>query len=296
MTGYGSAQAAVEGWLISVEIRAVNSRFLDLSFKIPDDYRQLESLLRERIQNQVARGKVECRVQLKAATTSPSNPAINPAAVHEFAQHYAKLKDVLPDLRPPGLHELLSWPGVNASAPTDQLAVRDLILSLSAEALAQMRLARQREGAAISLILADRVRLMIEIAAPLRQQLPQVLSEQQARITERLETALGLVEGRNQALISIEEVRARISQEVALIASRIDVAEELDRLIVHCKEVLNLLASNKPVGKRLDFVVQELNREANTLGAKMVSDDFSKAAIDLKVLIEQLREQVQNLE
>ncbi len=295
MTGYGSAQSSADGWLVSVEIRSVNSRFLDLTFKVPDEHRALEAVLREMVQAKIARGKVECRVQMRRSETA-QQAQINFPAVDAFKQQYGQLKALIPELAQPALRDLLEWPGVRGGMEAEPEAIRALVVDLSRQALTQMLQARQREGEALAAVLADRARQMLEIAAHLRVRLPQVLQDQQTRITERLETALGLVADRNGALISAEEVRARIAQEVVMIGTRIDVAEELDRLVVHCKEVINLLASGKPAGKRLDFVVQELNREANTLGSKMVAEDFSRAAVELKVLIEQMREQVQNLE
>jgi uncharacterized protein (TIGR00255 family) len=295
MTGYGSAQAALSGWLASVEIRSVNSRFLDLTLKVPEELRATEPALREMLQAALSRGKVECRVVLRQNDAAPG-AELNLAAVDAFYQHYRHLKQRLPELAAPSVREVLEWPGVRGGADTGTDTLREPVIDLARQALAQLVTGRSREGAALAGVLRERAEQMLQISAQLRERLPQVLQEQQTKITERLQAALGLVPDRNNMVLSADEVRARIAQEVVLIGTRIDVAEELDRLMVHCKEVAALLASGQPAGKRLDFVIQELNREANTLGSKMVAEDFSKAAVDLKVLIEQMREQVQNLE
>ena len=295
MTGYGSAQGSLEGWLILVELRSVNSRFLDLTLKIPDDHRILEAPLKEMIQARLARGKAECRVIVRRSDDVGA-VVLNPESITAFNAHYQSLKARVKDLAAPTIRDIMEWPGVRSVNEITPETLRELVFALGQQALEQLLQARSREGAALAELLADRAQKMLTIAAQLRVRLPQVLQDQQRRITERLEAALGLVTDRSASVLSLDETRARIAQEVMIIGLRIDVAEELDRLVVHCQEILHLLTSGHPAGKRLDFIIQELNREANTLGSKMVAEDFSKAAIELKVLIEQMREQVQNLE
>jgi uncharacterized protein (TIGR00255 family) len=295
MTGYGHADQEHQGWRLGIEIRSVNSRFLDLTIKAPEDVRSLESALRELVQSRLARGKVELRVNLKREQTTGSDQ-LDSAAMQRFAAVWNQARAAVPNLRDPGLGDVLGWPGVRATENFDAEALRPALLEAAQRAVAALIAAREREGAALAATMGDRVGQMRTIAATLKTELPAVLEQTQAKITERMEAALGLVAGRNGAAITADEARERIRQEVVMIGMRIDVAEELDRLQSHCNEVDRLLASGKEAGKRLDFLIQEMHREANTLGSKMVSERFSQASIDLKVLIEQLREQVQNIE
>jgi len=295
MTGYGNAQTNCNGWLIHVELRCVNSRFLDLNLKIPEEYRTLEAPLREMLQARLARGKVECRIIVRRLEAS-STGLLDSETINLFSTYYQNLKTQIKDLAPPTVKDILEWAQIGNPSNVLSDTLHEGVLAQAQQALEQLMQTRLREGTALAQLLVQRSHEMLEIAAQLKLRLPQVLQEQQKRVKERLEGALGLLADRGTGILSAEEIRARITQEVVIIGMRIDVAEELDRLIVHCEEILRLLTSAKPVGKRLDFVIQELNREANTLGSKMVAEDFSKAAIELKVLIEQMREQVQNLE
>jgi uncharacterized protein (TIGR00255 family) len=294
MTGFGAAQGAAAGWQVAVELRSVNSRYLDLTFKLPDDARAHEAALRELIASRIGRGKLECRVALKQiALAAP--PQINDDALAQYAALHERVRGKLSHLAAPRLAEVLAWPGVSTATEDDGVALREAIMRSAREALDAMLAARAREGVAMGAAIAERIAAIRTTVAALRKRLPEVLTQQQARITERMEAALGLVAGRHGA-ISADEIRDRIRQEVTMIGTRIDVAEELDRLDTHCNEVDRLLAGGGAIGKKLDFIVQEFNREANTLGSKMVAEDFQKAAIELKVLIEQMREQLQNLE
>jgi uncharacterized protein (TIGR00255 family) len=294
MTGFGAAQRAAAGWQVVVEVRSVNSRYLDITFKLPEDARAAEAALRERITARVGRGKLECKAALKPVGVAAA-PQIDDAAVAQYAALHERIRTKLPQLAAPRLSDVLAWPGVTNGQEDDSAALREAILATADEALDALLAARAREGAALAATIGARVATIRATVAGLRTRLPEVLAQQQARITERMETALGLVAGRTGP-IPAEEVRERIRQEVIMIGTRIDVAEELDRLDTHCNEVDRLLAAGGAVGKKLDFIVQEFNREANTLGSKMVAEDFQKAAIELKVLIEQMREQLQNLE
>jgi uncharacterized protein (TIGR00255 family) len=295
MTGFGAAQTAAAGWQIVVEARSVNSRYLDITFKLPEDARAFEAALRELIGSKIARGKLELKVALKPVGAAAA-PHINEEAVAQYAGLHERIRAKLPALAAPRLADVLAWPGVTTQEEEDNTALRDALLATATQALDALAAARAREGAALAQAIASRVATIRATVATLRTRLPEVLAHQQQRITERMEAALGLVANRNGGPVPVEEVRERIRQEVIMIGTRIDVAEELDRLDAHCKEVDRLLAAGGAVGKKLDFIVQEFNREANTLGSKMVAEDFQKASIELKVLIEQMREQLQNLE
>jgi uncharacterized protein (TIGR00255 family) len=301
MTGFGAAQSTIAGWQVVAEVKSVNSRYLDLSFKLAEDARAHEALLREAITARVARGKLECKIALKPAGVAAA-PQLNEAAVAQFAALHERVRSLVPHLAAPRLSDVLAWPGVSTQQDenTENTPLRDAILAITHQALDALLAARAREGAALAQAITSRIAAIRAIVATLRTRLPQVLAQQQQRITERMEVALGLVAGQKGlnagSPIGAEEVRERIRQEVIMIGTRIDVAEELDRLDAHCTEVDRLLKAGGAVGKKLDFIVQEFNREANTLGSKMVAEDFQKASIELKVLIEQMREQLQNLE
>jgi uncharacterized protein (TIGR00255 family) len=295
MTGFGSGEAADAQWRLVLELRCVNSRFLDLALKLPDEFRWAEGALREQLAAAVARGKLECRLAVRRER-SDSAPTLNDSAVGAFASAYLQLSRQVVGMAAPTIADVLAWPGVRATDEADQDQQRKLLTQAAQVALKQLGESRAREGRALAQVLAGKLHQMLDIIAQLRTALPQVLEQTQAKISERMHAALGLVTDQQAATVSAEEIRERIRQEVVMIGMRIDVAEELDRLAGHCNQVLGLLTSTEAVGKRLDFLIQEMHREANTLGSKMVSDAFSQASIDLKVLIEQLREQVQNIE
>jgi len=282
MTGYAAAAAASPRGTLSLELRSVNSRFLDLQFRIVDALRAHEPLLRERIATRVARGKIDCRLALT------EEPAQGIAQLHgETISRLKALSDAarksFPDAAPLSIADVLRWPGVVAE-PTDDEGLRSAVDKLCQRALDDFVAARAREGAKLAAGILERVRAMrahVDQVTPL---IPQALAAYQEKISQRLREAIGSAED--------ERIRA----EVALFAARADVAEEIDRLRAHLGETERVLAAGGLVGKRLDFLAQELNREANTLASKAASPAIADCALELKVLVEQIREQVQNLE
>lgn len=295
MTGYAVSSRDTDAGTITLELRSVNSRFLDLQFRINDDLRSLEPLLREAITARVARGKVECRVSFgrkEQATGLAAN-----------AELLAALKDVqqsvlqsFPQARPMSVNELLRWPGVLADAELSQETMQAGVQATLGAALGAFVESRQREGAALETMLLSRIADIEAIVAHITPLVPQAIEQFRQKAVERMQEALGIALSDGKASVGTDEIHERIRQEVTLYGIRVDVAEELTRLSGHLAETRAILKKGGQVGKRLDFMMQELNREANTLGSKAALKELSDASMQMKLLIEQMREQVQNLE
>jgi uncharacterized protein (TIGR00255 family) len=284
MTGYAAASAETARGSLSLELRSVNSRFLDLQFRVHDELRALEPVLRELIVARVSRGKLDCRLFLNETQGAQPGARVNAEALGRLKQLSEQVMRTLPQATPLRVADALRWPGVIAEAPIDEAATRALAERLCRKALEDLVAARSREGAKLAAAIAERVAAMrrkVDEVAPL---VPQYLAAYQAKLAERLREAIGSADD--------ERVRA----ELAVFASKVDVDEELTRLSTHLTEVERVLAAGGAVGKRLDFIAQELNREANTLASKAASAPLSDCALELKLLVEQMREQVQNLE
>ncbi len=294
MTGFAGAAFATPLGQAAVEIRSVNARFLDLSLKVADELRAFEPLVRERIAARLARGKVDCRIGLQQAA-GPSSARLDPAALAALGKLGEQVRQLLPAATPLSVADVLAWPGIVAAPPVDPEAVRAALVAALDDALDRLQESRAREGAAI----ADGLRLRCDgieaIVERLRARLPELRGAVERKLTERLNQALASPLASAGAL-SRDEVAERIRQEVTLYGLRADVDEELSRLATHVAEVRRVVDGAGPVGRRLDFLMQELNREANTLGSKATAIDLAQSAIELKLLIEQMREQVQNLE
>lgn len=294
MTGFAGASFATPLGQAAIEIRSVNSRFLDLTLKIADDLRAFEPQIRERIGARLARGKVECRLGLQRAAAAEST-RLNPAALAGLQRLGEQVRQALPQAAPMSIAEALAWPGVLESPPLDAEALRAALLASLDEALDRLQDSRAREGAAIADGLRSRCDAILAIVEQLRGRLPELRAAVERKLTERLNQALGAPLAAAAALTR-EEVAERIRQEVTLYGLRADVDEELSRLATHVAEVRRIVDAGGAVGRRLDFLMQELNREANTLGSKATAIDLAQSAIELKLLIEQMREQIQNLE
>ncbi|HRE16132.1 MAG TPA: YicC family protein [Rhodocyclaceae bacterium] len=283
MTGYAAKTRDVGHGSLQLEIKSVNSRFLDPTFRVSEDLRTVEPALRELLTARVARGKLECRLYYNAATKAAA--AELQAEVLASLKHLEQLvRQSMPDARPLSVSDVLRWPGMLGETTLDVAALTPIVLELANEALADFGASRAREGEKMAATISARVGRMREIVADVAPRIPQA----QALFAEKIRQRL------NEALATADEERIR--QEVAVFAARIDVAEELARLVAHLDEVERVLKAGGAVGKRLDFLMQELNREANTLGSKSAVTEVSQAAMELKLLIEQMREQVQNLE
>jgi uncharacterized protein (TIGR00255 family) len=282
MTGYAAASAGSPRGTLSLELRSVNARFLDLQFRIADELRALEPMLRELIAARLARGKVDCRLSLAEGGAEVS-PRLNTEALGRLRALADAAKKAFPEAAPLRVADLLRWPGVIAE-DADEESLRAAVGELCRRALDELVAARSREGAKLAAGIAERVRVMRERVDQVTPLVPEALAVYQAKISERLREAIGSADDE------------RIRTEVAVFATKVDVAEELERLRVHLTEVERVLAAGAAVGKRLDFIAQELNREANTLASKAASQAISDCALELKLLVEQIREQVQNIE
>jgi uncharacterized protein (TIGR00255 family) len=304
MTGYGSASRQIQlgsgGFAnLQVEIRAVNSRFLDISFRMPDECRSAESGVRELLNKTLKRGKIEVRAAWRL-TQSESGHAktaisVNQAKLAALQELQQGIKKQFPDAGELRMADILRWPGVVTESETAEDQWQVASIEAGQEALKQLLSARQEEGKALALVLGTILTSMEAIVTRIEPRMPEIVSQYQSKLVARLEEALGTHSKTVQIPIN-SELMERIRQEVVLYAVRIDVAEELARLKTHLQTAHTTLQEGGPVGKRLDFLIQELNREANTLGSKSVNPDFTNAALELKLLIEQMREQVQNLE
>ena len=297
MTGYASvqhslppldAESSQHGARLGLEIRSVNSRFLDLSFRLPEELRQLEPGLRELITQQIRRGKVEVRASLDAGEGSSAS-APSPQALQRIAAWQDKVQDWLPEARPLSVADVLRLTAGNTStAPIDEAAW----LKLGQQAIDALRAAREREGQRLTTMLQGHIAQLQQLAAQAEPLVPQLVEQQRQRFLERWKDAMALADG--QALP--EAAQDRALSEATAFAIRIDVAEELTRLRSHLQELSHLLDKGGDIGKRLDFLIQELHREANTLGSKSAVLEMTRISVDMKVLIEQMREQVQNIE
>ena len=284
MTGFAATSAELPGASLVAELRSVNHRYLDLSFKLSDELRALEPALREKLSGQLKRGKVELRLGLSRSTPGAARLAVDPDRVAALASAAADVTRQVPRASPLSVHEILRWPGVLAEPTVDPEALAARALALVDEAISELAAARAREGAKLAAILSARCD---DIAAQVTRVAPRIPAVH-AAYTEKLNARL-----REAGLDPHED---RLKQELAIFATKVDVEEELSRLATHVAEFRRVLAAGGSAGKRLDFLAQELHREANTLGSKSVDAEVSRAALELKVLIEQMREQVQNLE
>ena len=282
MTGYASAAAGSPRGTLSLELRSVNSRFLDLQFRIADELRAHEPILRELIAARVARGKIDCRLSL-AQGTEATVARLNAEALARLRALAEAAQKAFPEAAPLRVADVLRWPAVIAEDADDE-SLRATLAALCRRALDDLAAARSREGARLAAAILERVRAMRERVERVMPLMPQAIAAYQEKISERLREAIGSADD--------ERIRA----EIAVFATKVDIAEELERLRTHLDEVERILRGGGAIGKRLDFLAQELNREANTLASKAASQAVSDCALELKLLVEQIREQVQNIE
>lgn len=282
MTGFAATESRFPGGLLLIELRAVNHRYLELNVKIEDSLRQFEALVREQLQSRLGRGKVECRLSLKSDAAG-ANLALNHTMVAQIAQTLGALQQHFPQAQPINLVDVLKLPGVCQTETLDPEAMAASLQNGLSQAIDELIAARHREGEKLKQVLLDRlqgVREQISIVKPL---MPALISQYQEKLTSKLREALQADDD-------------RVRQEIVLFAQRIDVDEELARLNAHIVEMDRILTAGGAMGKKLDFLMQEMNREANTLGSKSVAIETTQVSMQLKVLIEQMREQIQNIE
>lgn len=284
MTGFAALEKDTPCGVLVLELRAVNHRYLELQLKLDESTRVFEPMLRELIGASLGRGKVECRLSLAARADGGDPPRLNHALLQQLAELGATVQAQFPHSAPLSVADLLRWPDVLLRAPVDQRALAEAVRAVARDALQQLVDSRRREGDKLRRVIEERLDAVERQVAAVRPLLPAQVKAYQDKLTAKLQ----------EAAQSFDPERLR--QEVTLFAQRIDVDEEFERLLAHVSEVRRTLAAGGAAGKRLDFLMQELNREANTLGSKSVSTDISQAAMALKLLIEQMREQIQNIE
>lgn len=285
MTGFARVEQHLEAGQLVWELRTVNHRYLDIHFRLPEEFRSQEAAYRESIQAALGRGKLDASLRWTPAAGAGRHLSLNTARAAEVlaaARQLGALEGA--DLRPLGQADLLRYPGVIEEEAPDLAPVLAASLALLKQGLDELSAARAAEGARIDEMLRTRGQAVLREVDSVSKRLPEVMQGVREKLLARLDK------------LDIEADPARLEQELAIIAQRLDVAEELDRLQAHVEALEEALAADKPVGRRLDFLMQEFNREANTLGSKAQDTETTRAAMELKVLIEQMREQVQNVE
>ena len=293
MTGYAQTQATCALGPVSVELRSVNSRFLDLNLRIPDELRSVEPALRDLLRSRVQRGKVECRVSLKNENSLLSGKT-NSAALVNLKNLQEEVLRTLPEAAKLSVMEVLAYPGILATTEIDEEKLTEELTSVLETTLLAFEKSRAREGAALSAVLLNYCDTIDATVEELKPKLPLILEAMKEKMEERLKDALTAPLSTASGLTA-EEINERIRTELTLYALKMDVDEEMNRLLTHTKEVRRILAKGGAVGKKLDFLMQELNREANTLGSKAASIEMTNVSLSLKLAIEQMREQIQNL-
>jgi uncharacterized protein (TIGR00255 family) len=283
MTAFAQASAIHDGYHMNWELRSVNHRYLENQFRLPDTLRGIEPKARELMRKRLKRGKVDATLKLELEETGQAL-ALNTALLRQVIAAANEVKKSAPDAAAPSTLDLLRWPGVLESDGIDQDRAAQLATELFEQALERLVAARGSEGQRLEQVLDQQLTTIDRVVESVRPLGESIMQVQQQRLTQRLQD------------LEVTADPTRLEQEVALLAQRGDIREELDRLMIHVAEARKLLTQPCPHGRRLDFLSQELNREANTLGAKATQTDMSQKAIDLKVVIEQIREQVQNIE
>jgi uncharacterized protein (TIGR00255 family) len=283
MTGYANTHADFTSGSLSIELRAVNHRYLDIQIRMPDELRGFEGGLRELLATPLQRGKVECRINYVARNVA-NGIALNQNLLHKLSLWNEQVQASLPQAASLSVHEILQWRGMLTSGEEFDDALRNQLFSLMQSCLAEFSASRAREGEKLSAFLLQRVTEIEALRRTVIPHIPSAIIAFEHKLTERLRDALQQLDDE------------RIKQEITLFASKVDVDEELSRLASHLSEMRRILAAGGAVGKRLDFLMQELNREANTLGSKSVTAEVSRSAMEMKILIEQMREQIQNIE
>ena len=284
MTGYAALTRETAQGSLFLELKSVNNRFLDVQFRIVEELRPIEPGLRELIAAKIGRGKLDCRVSFTPAAAAGKQLSLNAELLQKLAELEREVRAALPQAQPLRAGEVLHWPGMLGETAINADELREPCLALMRDALAELCATRAREGGKLRDMLVERVAKMQALVERVTPLLPAAIAAYEEKLATRL----------REVLAANDEERIR--QEISVFGMKIDVAEELNRLAAHLQEVRRVLDAGGAAGKRLDFLMQELNREANTLGSKSVSKEVSEAAIELKLLIEQMREQIQNIE
>lgn len=284
MTAFAREEARKEQISLSWELRSVNQRYLDSSFRLPEEFRDMEHQLQQLLKGRITRGKVECTLKMAGKAKQNYDISVNQAVLKALMTRINELKQTIPLAEYLNPIELLKWPGVIEDTPVRSDDLTSLVISTFTQALGSMISMREREGEALKGFLLSNLEELESIVLQLRKDAPTIALQLKEKVTSKLED------------LNFELDKGRLEQEIIFLAQKADVREELDRLISHIEEVKSTLDLDKPVGRKLDFLMQELNREANTLGSKSTLAETSLHAVEIKVLIEQMREQIQNIE
>ena len=284
MTAYARKEVKSDWGSAVWEIRSVNQRYLETYFRMPEQFRALEPILRERFRKRLARGKVECNLRFEANPAAQGELTINETLANQVIKAANQIMHMTGELSRVNPFQVMQWPGVMETPEQDMDVVNKDLLAAFDEALGEFIEARGREGENMKALIEQRLEAITEEVVKVRTRMPEILEWQRERLLTKFEEA------------KVELEAGRVEQELILLAQKSDVAEELDRLDSHVKEATNILKKGGACGRRLDFMMQEFNRESNTLASKSISTDITASGVELKVLIEQMREQIQNIE
>lgn len=284
MTAFARQEAVKDWGSMTLELRSVNHRYLDVSLRMPEDFRNLESKIREKISAKVARGKVEVNLRFSRTETSDGEIIIDKELVQQIVNAGREIDHILYNPQAVSSLEVLRWPGVIKTPELDSSELSSALFELLDVTLDDLMEGRAREGDKLAELIQQRCQSISSVIDDVKKRLPEIMQIWRDKLLKRMQDA------------SVEVDENRVEQELVMLAQKTDVDEELDRLVTHVAEVERVLKDQKPIGRRLDFLMQELNREANTLGSKSIDTETTKASVDLKVLIEQMREQIQNIE
>ena len=284
MTAFARQELVKDWGTLTLELRSVNHRYLDVSLRMPEEFRSHESKIREKISAKLARGKVDVGLRFSRTETSSGEIVIDKELVQQISNASREVDHILYNPASVSSLDILRWPGVIKASELDSNELTTALLELVDETLKDMLEGREREGEKLAELILQRCQSISEVIVNVKKCLPEIMQIWREKLLTRIQDA------------SVEVDENRLEQELVMIAQKTDVDEELDRLTTHVVEVERVLKDKKPIGRRLDFLMQELNREANTLGSKSIDTETTKASVDLKVLFEQMREQIQNIE
>lgn len=284
MTAFARKEIQTDWGVLIWEIRSVNHRYLEMHFRLPENFRDLEPVLREEVRKKLARGKVESSLYYRSSQKDSENLRLNTDLLDKLSGTLREVEQHNMNTQPVSALELLQWPGILQSEEVEYDQIKKAAVNLYHEALQQLADMRAQEGSELAKLITQRLNKIARVTSEVREAIPQILQIQKEKLLARFEE------------IKLELDASRIEQETVLLLQKYDVDEEMDRLETHVKEVKRTLKKKGAVGRRLDFLMQELNREANTLSSKAIDTEVTQAAVELKVLIEQMREQIQNIE
>lgn len=284
MTAFARQELVKDWGSMTLELRSVNHRYLDVSLRMPEDFRNLESKVRDKISAKLARGKVDVGLRFSRNEASNGDILIDKALVTQIANASREVDHILYNPEAVSSLDILRWPGVIQTPELDSSELSTALFELLDVTLNDMLEGRKREGEKLAELISQRCQSISDVVVDVKKRLPEIMQAWHKKLEKRIQDA------------GVEVDENRLEQELVIIAHKTDVDEELDRLVTHVAEVERVLKDHNPIGRRLDFLMQELNREANTLGSKSIDTETTKASVDLKVLIEQMREQIQNIE